>query len=99
MRILHLILIVFFVALGLAISREPIGRVALIVFVVGLGEFVLGGIALYQLFDAVQDLGQARGLLDHLQAIALTSVVLVSASVIMNGLLWLGFAMVQAAVP
>jgi hypothetical protein len=99
MRILHLILGVFFAALLMAVSREPTGRVAIVVFFTGLGEVILGTTALMALFKTLGALGEARGLLRQVEALVGTAAVLISASVVMNGLLWLGINLVQRVVP
>jgi hypothetical protein len=99
MRILHLILGVFLAALLMAVSREPTGRVAIVVFFTGLGEFALGVTAVMALFKTLGALGEARSLLRQVEALVGTAAILVSASVVMNGLLWLGINLVRKVVP
>ncbi len=99
MRLWHLILGIVFVAVVLAISREAVGRVALVVFITGLGEFILGLTAVMTLFQTVGAIGYARDLFSYLQAIAATLIVVAVASVTMNALLWLGIQAVQRVVP
>lgn len=90
MRLWHLLTIVLFVALVLAIARSDVGKVALIVFFTGLGEIILGVTALLHLFKTIGALGAARGLTAHLEAIVATALVLLVATLSMNAVLWAG---------
>ncbi len=99
MRLWHLLLGVFFVSILLAISREAVGRVAIVVFATGLGELVLGLTAVMMLFQTIGAIGQAEDLLSYAEAIGATLVVLVVASVSMNALFWVGAEMVQRVIP
>ena len=58
--------------------------VGLIVFVTGLGETALGVTAIMALFQTVGAIGMARGLLEHAEAMAATTVVLVVATAVMS---------------
>jgi hypothetical protein len=80
----------------LTAARDMVGRVALIVFFVGLGEFIIGLIAVMSLFQTVGAIGHARGLLSYAQAIGATAMILLVASLTMNGLLAIGIWVVQA---
>lgn len=99
MRVSHLIFMVFVAAVLLTVAREPTGRVAIVVFFTGLGEFLLGLTAVMTLFRTVGGIGHARTRLAYFEAIASTLVVLVVASLMMNALLWVGVGLVQRAVP
>jgi hypothetical protein len=99
MRLYHLLLAVFFVALARAIARDEVGRVALIVFFIGLGEFVFGLIAVMTLFQTIGAMGEANSPAAYAQALAATALVLVVASVTMNALLWVGLGILQVVVP
>ncbi len=95
MRLWHLGTVVLFTALFLAIGRSEVGRVALIVFFTGLGEVFVGTAALMQLFRTLGELGSARGLAAHVEAIAATALVLLVATIGMNGVLWVGVLMLS----
>lgn len=95
MRLWHLLFLVFFAALLLAIWRSEVGRVALIVFFTGLVEVVLGVTAVMNLFKTLGAFGHARGLAAHVEALAATALVLMVATVGMNAVLWCGTAMLQ----
>ncbi|HEV3167874.1 MAG TPA: hypothetical protein VGZ22_27985 [Isosphaeraceae bacterium] len=99
MRILHLIFLVFFSALILAIAQEETGRVALVVFFTGLCEFFFGLIGLMSLFKTVAMIGYAGTVREYFQAITATTVVLVVATATMNAVLWLGLFILQMVVP
>jgi hypothetical protein len=98
MRLWHLLFAVFVVALVLAIGQDDVGRVALVVFVTGLGEVVLGTTALMCLFQTVGGIGEAKTLGAHLEAIAATILVLVLGTLAMNAVLWAGVWLVQQVV-
>ncbi|MBX6312930.1 MAG: hypothetical protein IRY99_08460 [Isosphaeraceae bacterium] len=98
MRLWHLLFAVWMVAVALTIARDPTGRVALVVFFTGLGEFLLGTTAVMALFRAVGAIGEAEGLLEHARAVLATALVILAASLTMNGWLWLGANLVQRAV-
>lgn len=95
MRLWHLLALVFFAALLLAIWRTEVGRVALIVFFTGLAEVVLGTTAIMNLFKTIGALGHARGLASHVEALAATALVLMLATIGMNAVLWGGMALLQ----
>jgi hypothetical protein len=99
MRILHLIFLVFFSALILAIAQEETGRVALVVFFTGCVEFVFGLIAIMTLFRTVAQIGYANSVGAYLQAIGVTTVVLIVATATMNAVLWLGLMILQVVLP
>ncbi len=98
MRIWHLIVAVIITATFLTLWRDPVGRVALIVFVTGLGEVFFGLTALLALFRTIGAIGQARRLSAYAEALVATGLVLVVASALMNGLLWIGVWLVQRVV-
>jgi hypothetical protein len=82
---------VAFVALVLTLFRDPITRVFLILFTTGLGEVVLGLMAVMTLFQTIGSIGEAKGLAEHAEALAATSVVLCLATAVMSGWLFVGF--------
>jgi hypothetical protein len=98
MRILHLIFAILVFALVLSLWREPAGRVAVIVFGTGVGELVFGVTAVMVLFQSVGLLGEARGLIRHAEAIAITTLVLAVATTVMTGWLFLGGWLVRVSV-
>jgi hypothetical protein len=98
MRLAHAIFLVAVIALIMAIAREPIGRVFLIVFATGLGEFALGLGAVMALFQTVGAFGEAKSLVSHLQAVVETTVVLALGTASMSGWLFAGAWLVSVAV-
>ena len=99
MRLWHLTVAILVLAVILSIVRDPVGRVALIVFVTALGEAALGLTAVMALFQTIGAIGMARGLLDHAEALAATTLVLLVATAIMSFWLFIGAWLVQATVP
>ena len=99
MRLWHLMLAVFLAAVLLAIARDPVGRVAIVVFFTGLGEFFMGLAAVMTLFQTIGAIGYARDLVSYAKAISSTIAVLIIASVCMNLLLGLGIDLISRSVP
>ena len=99
MRLWHLF--VFIIALGLilAIIRDPVGRIALIVFFTALGEVVFGTTAVMALFQTIGSLGEAKGLVAHAEAVATTTLVLIIATAAMSSWLFVGAWLVQVTLP
>jgi hypothetical protein len=95
MRLWHLVAAVLFVALLLSISRDEVGRVALIVFFTGLAEVFLGTTALMLLFRTVGGIGEAHDATTYIEAVSATLLVILIASLLMNGVLWVGVTLVQ----
>ena len=86
-------------AIVFTLLRDEVGRVAVIVFVTGLGVTVGGVTAIMGLFQTIGAFGEAQTLYAHAEAVLATIVVLVVAS---TGLLLTMFAggyLVQMAVP
>ena len=96
MRLGHLLLTVLFTAIALAIARDAVGRVALVVFVTGLGEVVFGTAAIMALVQTIGAIGQAERPAAYAEALAATAVVPVVASLTMLGLLVVGGSLVLA---
>ena len=61
MRIWHLGLMILVAAVILALAREAFGRVMLVMLATGLGEVVLGTLAVLTLFRTLGAVGHARG--------------------------------------
>jgi hypothetical protein len=80
-------------AVVLTVTRSEVGRVALVVFTMSLIEVILGTTALLNLFKTLGAFGQARGILAHIEALAATALVLMVATLSMNGVLWVGLAL------
>jgi hypothetical protein len=99
MRLWHLFVLIMILGFGLAISRDPVGRIALIVFVTALGEVIIGTTAIMALFQTIGSLGEAKGLVAHAEAVATTTLVLVLATAIMSFLLFAGAWLVQVSLP
>jgi hypothetical protein len=98
MRLWHLIFLVMMSAIVLTVARESVGRVALVVFVTGLIEFILGTTFIMTLFRTFGAIGEAQRLTAYLEAILATALVLVVASYVMNLVLWAGVWLVQRVV-
>jgi hypothetical protein len=98
MRLWHLVFGIVVCSVVLSLARDPVGRVAVIVFVTGLGEVIMGTTALLALFQTLGALGEAETLVAHVEAIAFTAVVLAAATALMTGWLWIGAWLVRAAV-
>ncbi len=90
MRLWHLVFAVAIVSVVLTLVRDDAGRVAVIVFIFGVGECAFGIAALMALFQTVGAFGQARGLIAHASAIAATTLILATASTVMVAWLFVG---------
>src|SRR5262249_44662633 len=99
MRLWHLFVFILALSLILAIVRDQVGRIALIVFVTGAGEFVMGTTAVMTLFRTIGALGEAKGLFAHVEAVATTTLVLVIATTIMSLWAFAGAWLLQASLP
>jgi hypothetical protein len=99
MRLWHLFVFIMVMGMVLAIARDPVGRIAMIVFVTALGEVVIGTTAILALFQTIGSLGEAKGLVAHAEAVATTTLVLVLATAIMSSWLFAGAWLVQASLP
>jgi hypothetical protein len=99
MRLWHLTVAILVLGIVLSVVRDPVGRVALIVFVTAFGEAALGLTAVMALFQTIGAIGMARGLLDHAEAVAATTLVLIAATAIMSFWLFMGAWLIQATVP
>ena len=98
MRLWHALLVVAASALALTLARDPMTRVVLIVFAAGLGMAGSGLAAVLALFRTVAAIGDARGLGEHAEAIAATTVVLAVGTAFMSACLFAGFWLVTATV-
>ena len=99
MRIWHLTVAILVLGVLLSIVRDPVGRVALIVFVTASGEAAMGLAAVMALFQTIGAIGMARGLLDHAEALAATTLVVLAATTVMSCWLFMGAWLIQATVP
>jgi hypothetical protein len=99
MRLWHLTVVILMLGVVFSLVRDPVGRVGLIVFMTGLGETVLGVTAIMALFQTVGAIGMARGLLEHAEAMAATTVVLAVATAVMSFWLFIGVWLIQATMP
>jgi hypothetical protein len=99
MRLWHIFVFILALALLLSIGRDQVGRIALIVFVTALGEVVIGTTAVLALFRTIGSIGEAKGVIDHAEAVATTTLVLVLATAIMSSWLFAGAWLVQASLP
>lgn len=98
MRLWHLLTAILVVALVLVLMRDPVGRVSMVVFVMGLGETALGTAALLILFQTIAAIGHANRPGQYFEAVTATIAVLAIASLVMNGLFWLGLHLIQVSV-
>jgi hypothetical protein len=99
MRIWHLFTAILTIGVLLAIMRDPVGRIALIVFATAIGEVVFGTTAVMALFQTVGALGEAKSLFAHAEALATTTLVLIVATAVMSSWLFAGAWLVQASLP
>jgi hypothetical protein len=99
MRLWHLFVVILGLSIVFSIVRDPVGRVAMIVFVTGLGEVVFGTTAILALFQTIGSLGEAKGLFAHAEAVATTALVLIIATTIMSTWLFAGAWLVRASIP
>lgn len=98
MRILHIVYVVFMLAMALAVAREPVGRVALVVFVALGAELICGTAAVMILFQTVSSIAEARDALECVQGLMATAVVLAVASSLMLAMLSLAMTMVARVI-
>jgi hypothetical protein len=99
MRLWHLLFVILALALVLAIVRDQVGRIALIVFFTALGEAILGTTAVLALFQTIGGIGEAKGILAHVEAVATTALVVIIATTVMASWLFAGAWLVQATLP
>jgi hypothetical protein len=99
MRLSNLLFAILVIATVMGISRDEVGRVAVIVFFTGLGTIVVVLGAIMALFQTIGAFGHAQSVLSHVEALAATAVVLVVSSSVTLGLLFAGAQLVQWAVP
>ena len=99
MRLWHLFVVILALSLILAIVRDQVGRIALIVFVTALGEAIMGVTAIMALFQTIGGLGEAKGILAHVEAVATTALVVIIATAVMALWLFAGAWLVQVTLP
>jgi hypothetical protein len=99
MRLWHLFVVILGLSLIFTIVRDPVGRIALVVFLTALGEVVIGTTAILALFQTIGSLGEAKGLFAHAEAVATTALVLIIATTVMSTLLFGGAWLVQHSIP
>ena len=99
MRLWHLLVMILAIGLILAIVRDTVGRIALIVFVTALGEAIIGTTAVLALFQTIGGIGEAKGLFAHAEAFATTALVVIIATTVMASWLFAGAWMVKASLP
>jgi hypothetical protein len=99
MRLSTLAFAILVIGTILGIARDEVGRVAVIVFFTGLGTTFSGLASIMALFQTVGAFGEAKTLVDHIEALAATIVVLIVGTAIMLGLLFAGGLLVQWAIP
>lgn len=98
MKIWHILFAVFLAALAMAIWRDPVGRVALVVFVTSLSMIGLGTVSLLFLFRAISAVGSAQSTFSMIEACVATAGVLVFGSSSMLFVLWCGIGLLNQVV-
>lgn len=98
MKIWHIVVAVLLLALMLAIARDEIGRVALVIFLTAMGAVVIGTSSIMMLFRTIGEFGAARSLVSHIEALFATAGVLVFGGGSMLAVLWCGAAVVRSVV-
>ena len=98
MRLWHLSFAIVLIALVLTVAQDAVGLVAIVVFITGLGEAVVGTTAIMALFQTLGSLGEAKGIGAHAEAVVATTVVLAVSTAIMTGWLFIGAWIVHAVV-
>lgn len=98
MRLWHFLFAILGVALVLAIAREPMGRVALVVFFTGICLIFLGTSSLMMLFRTFGEIGMARTGRHYLEAIFATAGVLFFGTVSILTVIWFGAVVLQRVV-
>lgn len=98
MRVWHLIFAVILAALVLKITEVPAGRVAVVVFVTGLGLITFGCVGLLALFRSIGAIGAARDGRGRAEALLSTLFVLAMAAGAMAGVLAIGSRLVHVIV-
>jgi hypothetical protein len=99
MRLWTLVLAVLVIAIVLAIARDEMGRVAVIIFFTGLGTVVAGVTSIMALFQTIGALGESKSILSAVEAFAATLIVLGVGSVTMLGVMFGGGLLIQWAIP
>jgi len=95
MRIWHMLVLIFVLACVFGVARSEVGRVSIVMFFTGLGEFILGATALMHLFKTIGAFGHAKTLHAHLEALLATALVLLAATVSMNLVFWAGASLLK----
>lgn len=98
MRLWHLLFAVCASAFALSLSRNLFGLVTVLVFAITLGEVVFGTTAILFLFRTVGAFASADRIGAHLEALAATALVLLIATIVMVGWLFVGIRLVSVAV-
>jgi hypothetical protein len=98
MRVWHLSFVVLVAAVGMTVARELPGQVFLVMFLTGIAEVACATAALMTLFKTVGSFGKAESLMAHAEAVAATALVLILATAVMTGLLWLMGSVLQTVV-
>ena len=95
MRVWHLLLLIFAVAIMLAVSKERIGQVFLVMFLTGVAEVVCGTTAIMNLFKSIGAIGRAGSPAAYIEAIAATALILMLATIAMTGLMFVGASILR----
>ena len=99
MRLSTLGFFILVLAVVFALLRDEVGRVAVIVFITGLGVTVGGVTAIMSLFQTLGHFGEARTLGAHVEALAATVLVLAIGSGGMLVTMFVGAWLVRWAIP
>jgi hypothetical protein len=98
MRLWQLLVMVVFVAVGVTLAREPVGRVMVIVFIFGLAEVFFGTLVVKSLFQTIAAIGRAESLAAYAGAVLSTAAVVVAGSITLAGILYFGGVLIRASV-
>jgi hypothetical protein len=95
MKLWHIVFAVALTALCLAIGRDPIGRVALVVFFTGIGVVGLATASLLLLFRSIAAIGLAQTKASTIEACVTAAAVLFFGIASMLFVLWCGMGLLS----
>jgi hypothetical protein len=99
MRLWHVLVLVFLVAMALSVWQSEYGRITLVLFLTGIGEVAVGATALMNLFKSVGAFGNAKSFQAHVEALVATALILTAGSIGMTAVLWFGGVVIQMVSP
>lgn len=90
MKLWHFVVGIMVLAVIMAIARDEVGRVALIMFFTSLGVVIIGTSSIMVLFRTIGAFGAARSWMAHAEATAATACIVVLGGGSMVAVMWLG---------